>query len=423
MGESDGSASVRAKPRPGVWRLLSSEAHRLMFFCGALQAVAAMAWWVFDLAARHLQLYPVVGWTVPAAWAHAWLLGYGLFPFFIFGFLMTAGPNWLGAQKTPRIAFVPAALLMAAGLVLFYSGLVAARPLAALGVLVHAAGWLWGVAFLMRLAARHWNPNARYAVLVFSLLAVGLVLDAAFGFALATGAYGLVPLVLTGTVWFFLLPVFLAVATRMVPFFSSRVLGSEAGYKPGWARPVLISGALAHGVLELGQLHAWLWLVDLPLAALVAHLAWRWGLAKSGSVRLLAVLHLSLGVLAAALALYAGLSLALATGAAERVGLAGLHLLVIGFLATMALGMVSRVSLGHSGRELEADALTWRCYLALVAAGVARAAAEPYAGTAVATALTFASALLWLGAFGAWGWRYAPMFLMPRVEALLGPAR
>jgi len=41
---------------PRRWTLLSSEAHRFMFFLGALQAIAAMAWWLPDVAARHLAM-------------------------------------------------------------------------------------------------------------------------------------------------------------------------------------------------------------------------------------------------------------------------------------------------------------------------------------------------------------------------------
>src|SRR6187401_2980915 len=96
---------------------LSSEAHRTFFFFGALQALAAMAWWSVDVAARYLGAFAGIAWSVPPMWAHAWLLLYGLFPFFMFGFLMTAGPNWLGAPKMPRAVFVPSALAMAAGLV------------------------------------------------------------------------------------------------------------------------------------------------------------------------------------------------------------------------------------------------------------------------------------------------------------------
>ena len=404
-------------PRPNAWRRLSSEPHRLMFFFGALQAVAAAAWWLADLGARHGQFYAPVAWTVPPMWAHAWLFLYGLFPFFMFGFLMTAGPNWLGAPKTPRSAFVPAALMMCCGIVLFFIGLAAARPLAALGAFVHAAGWLWGAAALMRMLARHWNPNARYALMIFTFLSIGLAGDALFAYCVATTAYAYVTYVLHGAVWFFLLPVFLGVSTRMVPFFSSRILGPAADYRPAWARPALIAGALLHGVLELAQMQAWLWLIDLPFAAAVAHLAWRWGLAKSGGVRLLAVLHVSSGVLAAAFLLSGGLSLALASGAVDRVGLAPLHLLVIGYFAAMTLGMVSRVSVGHSGRPLEADTLTWCCYLGVLAAAALRVAAELLAGTGIGPLVTLAAALAWLSAFGVWAWRYVPMYIAPRIDA------
>jgi uncharacterized protein involved in response to NO len=64
-----------------------------MFFGGALQALAAFACWSGDLGARYGGWYGAPAWSLPAPWSHAWLLSYGLFPFFIFGFLLTAVPN------------------------------------------------------------------------------------------------------------------------------------------------------------------------------------------------------------------------------------------------------------------------------------------------------------------------------------------
>jgi len=113
-----------------------------MFFCGALQSIVAMAWWMLDLTGRHLHWHEPIAWTLPPSWAHAWLLLYGFFPFFIFGFLMTAGPNWLGAPRMPRATYVPAALLMAGGIVAFYIGLATTRAVLALGTLAHLAGWI-----------------------------------------------------------------------------------------------------------------------------------------------------------------------------------------------------------------------------------------------------------------------------------------
>jgi uncharacterized protein involved in response to NO len=407
----------RAKTaRPGAWQLASSEPHRLMFFFGALQAVFAVAWWSIDLGARYFGVYHAPTWTVPPMWAHAWLLLYGLFPFFMFGFLMTAGPNWLGAPKMPRSAFVPPGLAMAGGVALFYAGLLIDRHLVAIGVWLHAAGWAWGIAALMRVASRHWNPNARYVLVIFTFFSLGMLGDAVFGAALASERYAYVALSLHGAVWFFLLPIYLGVSTRMVPFFSSRVLGPAVDYRPIWARPLLMGGALAHGALQIGGVDALLWLVDAPLSALVFYLTRKWGLGKSRDVRLLSVLHISLAMLALALLLSAFLSAAVAAGALGRVGLAPLHLLVIGYFSAMVIGMVSRVSLGHSGRELRADTLTWAAYLAVVAAGLVRAGAE-LAPAATSAPLMILAAALWLLAFGAWAWRYVPMYVTPRADA------
>jgi uncharacterized protein involved in response to NO len=385
-----------------------------MFCVGAVQAVVAMLWWLADVSARYLALYPPHGWALPPMWAHAWLLLYGFFPFFMFGFLMTAGPNWLGAGKMPRSAFVPAGAVMAAGLIVFYCGLAAGRLIVAAGVVLHFAGWSWGVAALVRLVYRHWNPNARYALVIFTFLTIGLAGDAIFAFATASGDFTYVHATLFGAVWFFLLPVYLGVSTRMVPFFSGRVLGPSVEYRPAWARPVLIAGTLAHGIIELAGSQAWLWVVDLPLAIVVLHLALKWGLSRSLRVRLLAVLHISLAVLALALFVSAALSLAVFAGALPHMGLAPVHLVVIGYFSSMLIGMVSRVSLGHSGRPLEADTLTWACYLTVIASALVRAAAEFVPQDAIG-AFMVGAGVLWLAAFGVWAWRYVPMYLAPRV--------
>lgn len=400
----------------GTWRLLSSEPHRLMFFCGALQAVVAMLWWTFDLVGRYTGAYAPISWSVPPMWAHAWLLLYGLFPFFMFGFLMTAGPSWLGAGKMPRAAFVPSALAMAAGLLVFYAGLFAGSGFVAAGAFLHLAGWLWGTSALLRMAATHWNANTRYAIVIFFFLAVGMLGNGVFALSVAKGSYGYMAYALHGAVWFFLLPIFLGVSTRMVPFFSSRVLGETANYRPVWARPALMAGAILHGVLQMRGAESLLWIVDLPLAFVVLHLTLQWGLAKHGGVRLLAVLHISLAMLALALMLSALLSMAVAAGALAQIGLAPLHMLVIGYFSAMVIGMVSRVSLGHSGRPLEADALTWSCYLGVPGAAILRATAELTPSAAMAP-LMLAAAVLWLLSFGAWALRYVPMYLSPRIDA------
>jgi uncharacterized protein involved in response to NO len=88
----------------------------------------------------------------------------------------------------------------------------------------------------------------------------------------------------------------------------------------------------------------------------------------------------------------------------------------MGFFSAMVIGMASRVSLGHSGRPLVADQLTWYCFLGVLAATVVRIAAELPGGASLAGVLIPLAAAMWLGCFGLWAWRYAPMYLRPGVD-------
>ena len=96
-----------------VWHHLSAAPHRSLFLVGALQGVLTLLWWVFDLIGR----YGIVGsmsvWSMAPIWAHAFLMVYGFFPFFIFGFLFTTFPNWMNGEKIKPRQFLATCLFMA----------------------------------------------------------------------------------------------------------------------------------------------------------------------------------------------------------------------------------------------------------------------------------------------------------------------
>jgi uncharacterized protein involved in response to NO len=222
-------------------------------------------------------------------------------------------------------------------------------------------------------------------------------------------------------VWFFLLPLFFAISHRMVPFFSSRVLSGYVVWRPRWALGLVIAGSFAHGALELAGAWRWLWLVDAPLAGLVLAAAIRWGLARCFAARLLAVLHLSLTGLAVALALYAVQSATLAGTGAAILGTGPLHAITIGYFSAMAVAMVSRVSLGHSGNALVADGWTWAAFLGLLATAVVRVLAEvARAAPTLWPPLILASGAFFLLFFGLWAARYLPVYLRPRADGRPG---
>lgn len=402
------------------WRQLGAAPHRLMFLFGALQAVGAMLWWLVDLLGRYGQVYAPLPWTIPPAWGHAFLLIYGFFPFYIFGFLMTTYPNWLNGAKVPPARFVPAALLMATGMLLFYVGLVAGRALLPGAVLLLLAGWGLGLAALLEIQGRSREADKRHARITSLGLSLGWLGAAAFGLGLLGGNPRWIEISRSVGIWLFLLPVFFAVSHRMIPFFSSRVLAPYTLYRPYWVLGAVLAGAAGHVLLDLVDLIAWRWLVDLPLLAIAVLLSWRWGLRRSLQARLLAVLHLSFLWLAVALALYGLQSLgALRDPAGMPFGLAPLHALAIGFFASMVIGMASRVTLGHSGRPLVADAITWALFLGMQATALLRVLPDLDLPLSPRLAYPLA-AVVWLASVGPWAAKYAPLYWRPRADGKPG---
>lgn len=89
-----------------------------------------------------------------------------------------------------------------------------------------------------------------------------------------------------------------------------------------------------------------------------------------------------------------------------------LHVLTVGAIGVMTLAVMTRASLGHTGRPLTASTSTGIAYLALVLAAVLRPFAELI--PAQYHLLLSLGALGWLAAFGIFVAEYGPMLLSPR---------
>jgi uncharacterized protein involved in response to NO len=209
------------------------------------------------------------------------------------------------------------------------------------------------------------------------------------------------------------------VAHRMIPFFSQSALINYMMVRPAWGPPVMVICVVAHAAFEITGLSAWRFLADAPLAAAALHHSWLWQFRRSFHARLLAMLHIAFLWLGIGMALYAAQSLVLLVTGSDYLGRAPLHALGIGFFTGMVVAMASRVTLGHSGRALEADDLTWRVLFGVNIAAVLRIAAEFAPGTA-SSVLNSLAAATWLASFLLWAWLYAPMYMRRRVDGKPG---
>lgn len=394
--------------------------HRVMFLAGAVQALAAMAFWALELGGRYAGLWPAAAWPllklVPPSALHALLICYGVLPFFIFGFILTAGPRWQGLGDVQRRDFLPAFGLLACGWLLVWIALMLPQLLA-VGLVLGLLGWIAVAVTLTRLAI-HRAGGREHMVLVATAAWLGAAGQGAFLAFAAGGAMIWVRLSISLAVWGFLLPVFLAVTHRMLPFFTSSVVPRYALHRPAWALRALLGLSLAHGAMTFLEQGHWLWLADMPAMIIAGRLSWLWWNGAAMANRMLAVLHVSFAWLALAFGLFALQSM-LEGAIPGFLGQAPLHALTLGFFASMLLGMASRVSLGHSGRPVTADKVMWWAFCMMQMAAVLRVVSDLPALPG-ASALMWLSAILWLGAFAIWSWRYAPACWRPRIDGKPG---
>lgn len=397
-----------------TWHTFTSAPHRMMMLGGAVQGVLALLWWLFDLLGRYGGMYTAPAWSIAPTWAHAFLMLYGFFPFFIFGFLMTTYPNWMNGEKIPLRYYVPSFLLLASGVILFYLGLMIGKALLLAGAALLLAGWGIALFALVRVLITARHNDKRHPIVTTLALIMGWLGVASYLLWLASDNTFALVFSRHAGIWWFMLPTLLTVCHKMIPFFSSRVLDNYTLVRPYWALYFMLACSVLHGALELAQQAQLLWLADIPLLVFALYFSYTWGLFRSFSIKLLAVLHVGFAWLGIAMLLYSTQSLMLFFTGSAPFGLAPLHALTIGFFSSMILAMASRVTLGHSGRELEADAATWALFLGFQFTAMARI--TPDLIGLPASLFYPLAASIWLIAYGAWFTKYGPIYWRPRID-------
>ncbi|WP_096696503.1 NnrS family protein [Polaromonas sp. AER18D-145] len=403
--------------------------HRLGFFLAMVVLVAAGSWWALVQLDR---VSPVLSlpYALSPSLAHGAVMTFGFIPLFFSGFLFTAGPKWLGVPPlTPRQLRVPL-LLHAAGWLLCLAGAHLHGLTALAGLVLACAGLSWVTALFWGLVRRSQADDQVHARTAGAACIVGCLSLAGLALSLLLGEPDVARACILTGLWGFVVVVYVSVAHRMIPFFTSSALPRIDAWRPFWVLWLMLAVAAAEVVAVWVELDGPLqgtagtvWQVargafELAAGGVLLWLAVVWGLVQSFKNRLLAMLHIGFFWLGLALVL-GGLSQWLGLGQdAPVLALGSLHALTMGCLASLMLAMVTRVSCGHSGRALVADNLIWTLFWLLQAATLLRIVAA--AQTALAGWLLLAAALLWAGVMGVWGVRLGNWYGRLRADARPG---
>lgn len=388
---------------PGRYRFaLSHLGFRPFFLLAGLYAVLVVGLWTwlyqFDMAAL-----PTATFGGPFAWhGHTLIFGYAMAV--IAGFLLTAVRNWTGVQT----ARGPALLVLAG---LWLGGRVAALfgdPGLVIMALFDLAFTLWLLTALARpiRKARQWAQLAvigKVALLgasngLFYLGAFDL-LDGGQYLGLYSGVYLVLSLVLM-------------MGRRVIPFFIER--GLDSAFTP-------VNRIWLDRLALLLLLAFWLVEVFLQWSRVAAGLAA--GLAVAHGVRwagwhtpalwrkpLLWVLMLAYGWIVIGFALRA------LAGFTPLGPEAALHAFTYGGIGLMTLGMMTRVALGHTGRNVFDPPRILGVLFAFLTIGALVRVAGPLLWPALNPIWMGASQVLWIAAFGGFTMVYAPMLVRPRID-------
>jgi uncharacterized protein involved in response to NO len=98
---------------------------------------------------------------------------------------------------------------------------------------------------------------------------------------------------------------------------------------------------------------------------------------------------------------------------------AALHALTVGAIGVFTLGMMARVTLGHTGRSIDVSLLIVGSFL-LLNIGVMVRVFGPAAWPEQYAVWVDASAGLWVLAFSLFAYQYVPLLLRPRVDGKPG---
>lgn len=377
---------------------------RPFFLAAALWAAGSMVLWIGLLAAP-LSVVNLPTAFDPVSWhAHAFLFGY--LGAVLAGFLLTAVPNWTGRAPLTGWPLGAMALLWFAGRVAV-AGSAWISPAAVAAIDLAFPLCLMAIVGRDILAARNWRNLPPLTLVALFIIANALFHRAAAQGELAFQSIGL-RLGLGTAVMLIAL-----IGGRIIPVFTRNWLVKRGATRlPPPPQQRVDAGAL---LALAGALMLWTLLPNalITAAALVcaagAHLMrlMRWRGQDTLSEPLVWVLHVAyglvpLGALANACAILGLMPLAPA-----------LHLWMSGAIGGMTLAVMTRASLGHTGRALTAGPGTAALYICLLGATVTRLAA----GVMPTQAMTWyaVSAALWIGAFGGFALLYGPALLRPRV--------
>lgn len=207
--------------------------------------------------------------------------------------------------------------------------------------------------------------------------------------------------------------IILVVAGRVVPMFTRNATGDERVHRLATVDRVAIGATVVLAALQPWPTTSVTGVVAGVAGAATLARMWGWWSPGVWSRPLLWVLHLghaSVGV---------GLSMSALVAIGVPVGSSALHLITVGGIGLLTIGMMARVSLGHTGRPIFVGTRVAVAFSAVALAAVVRALG-PLLEPSRTSTWWWGAAALWAFGFALFVWMYARILITPRADGRPG---
>lgn len=369
---------------------------RPFFFFGALYSVISLALWGGFYAGYVVPPYFMLD---AVSW-HAHEMIYGFAMAIVAGFLLTAVANWTGGAPARQMHLAGLCLLWLLGrLVMHFDfGLPAWAIIAAESAFIPALALSLAIPLL-----RSWNKrNFIFLTLLSVLFACDLWFLLSNNMAALHVALMMILIMIS------------LIGGRIIPAFTVAALrrkGIEAYQTPQMKMDMAALASLVAVALCLVFAKATPILgIAAGVSCLIHGLRMRhYHTLKTFDDPLVWILHAGYGWLVV------GLGLLALTGFGFLSVTAVIHALTAGSIGSMILGMICRVTLGHTGRELKVGTLTTLSFFAIQVTAIARVFG-PILMPDHMNEWIIGSAALWSLCFAAYLWVYTPMLFTARPD-------
>lgn len=377
-----------------IWAM----AFRPLYILASLFGVLAILLWGFGYTGTA---------ALPGLYWHAHEMIWGYAGTVVVGFLLTAVATWTAQPPTRGAKLMLLTLLwLTARITAFIA------PLTIISAITGTLFFWVATAYLARPMIT--TKNRRNYIAILALFLLGIT-HAIFHWQLAQHHFSQVSAALHGGL--IMITGFIGlIGMRVIPFFTARRLNIP---QVQVAQPIILSSIILPIIMTINWIYWPTYPLPLAIAGIISGCLnlWqliRWWHRNVLTEPLLWILFLGFGFCALGL-----INIGISQWIQHTFSL-GIHLIAVGGIGLLTLGMMARTALGHTGRPMRLIKPLPLAFKLMVVATIIRSIAAITSNAWLYTSSIHLSALCFALALILYAWRYIPWLLQPRIDGRMG---